>query len=635
MKYFFILFFLSIGTGISFCQENVLDAVTVSASLAKQKITASGRNVLIIKGDQLKNLPVKTVDELLRYVPGMEVQSRGPAGVQSDFVLRGSTFQQILVLIDGLRINDPNTGHFNGYIPIAPEEIDHIEILKGASSAIYGTDAVGGVIYIVTKTFASGNGKDTTMIDANAAMGEYGFLNFGGGIYLSKNRLSLSGGLLVNKADGIEQRGTTGFFDNKTVSLSAGYRLSEHWNVSFRTAWDDRSFAAQNFYTTFLSDTASEKIKSFWNQLSISHQKNNSQLSLSAGYKRLSDEYRYSPLSSPNQTTSTLFQTLLLYKLKLNENSTVVTGANYLMKNIESNDRGNHNRFSIAPFAGISSRLFDNFFIHPSVQAVFYENSRPQIVPQLDASYTRKIWLVRASIGKTIREADFTELYNNYEKTLVKSGRIGNPNLTPETSLSYEMGATFFLSSMVKISTTYFKREQQNVIDYVVTPYEEMPRKDNLIEGGSYALAKNIADVNTRGIEADIELQKPVNAKTTIFGTLGLVTLHTDVAGGIKSLYISNHANFTGNFSFILKTQGLSIGFSGLYKTRDPQAAADIKAQLSSEYFVLNAKTGYTFHNTLFAFVEVANIFDREYSDLLGARMPGRWLSFGLQYRHR
>lgn len=633
MKYILPFVFICLFPYVSFCQENVLDAVTVSASLARQKITSSGRNVLIIKGDELKNLPVKTIDELLRYVPGIEVQSRGPAGVQSDFVLRGSTFQQVLVLIDGLRINDPNTGHFNGYIPIVPEEIDHIEILKGASSAIYGSDAVGGVIYIVTKTFASGNRNDTTAIDATAAIGEYGYYNFGGGFFLSKNNLSLSGGLLVNKADGFEQRGTTGFFDNKTASLSAGYRLDDNWNISFRTAWDDRNFAAQNFYTTFLSDTASEKIRSFWNQLSVSHQKNNSQLSLNTGYKRLSDEYRFSPLSSPNQTTSTLFQTLLLYKLKLNETSTVVTGANYLLKDIESNDRGNHNRFSIAPFAGISKKLFDNFFIHPSLQAVFYDNSRPQIVPQIDASYTRKIWLIRASIGKTIREADFTELYNNYEKTLVKSGRIGNPDLTPETSLSYEMGATVFINSMIKISTTYFKREQQNVIDYVVTPYDEMPRKDNLVESGTYALAKNIAKVNTRGIEADIELQKTVSAGTTIFGTLGLVTLHTEVPEGVKSLYISNHANFTSNFSVILKTRGLSVGFTGLYKTREPQSAADIKAQLSTDYFILNSRAGYTFHNTFSAFMEVSNIFNREYSDLLGARMPGRWLFFGLQYR--
>src|ERR1044071_3542229 len=101
------------------------------------------------------NLPVHSLDELLRYLPGIEVQMRGPMGSQADIVLRGGTFQQVLVILDGLRLNDPNTGHFNSYIPIAPAEIDRIEILKGASYAIYGSEAVGGVISIFSKTFAA------------------------------------------------------------------------------------------------------------------------------------------------------------------------------------------------------------------------------------------------------------------------------------------------------------------------------------------------------------------------------------------------------------------------------------------------------------------------------------------------
>ena len=59
------------------------------------------------------------------------------------------------MIIDGLRLNDPNSGHFAGYFPIAPSEIDRIEIFKGASSAVYGSEAVGGVVHIITKTFAA------------------------------------------------------------------------------------------------------------------------------------------------------------------------------------------------------------------------------------------------------------------------------------------------------------------------------------------------------------------------------------------------------------------------------------------------------------------------------------------------
>ena len=145
----------------SFAQEAELDPITVTASLNPAKSSQTGRNLVVIKGERFAQLPVHSIDELLRYVPGIELQARGPMGSQSDITLRGGTFQQVLVIVDGMRVNDPNTGHFTTYIPIAPGEIERIEILKGASSAIYGSDAVGGVIHIVTKSFTKQHEKKT------------------------------------------------------------------------------------------------------------------------------------------------------------------------------------------------------------------------------------------------------------------------------------------------------------------------------------------------------------------------------------------------------------------------------------------------------------------------------------------
>src|SRR5450759_4567925 len=145
LKSSIIFIFLITLTGISYSQDTIsLDPVSISASLKPITVSRTGRNIVIIKGEQFSKLPIHSVDELLRYLPGVEVQSRGPMGSQSDIVIRGGTFQQVLVVLDGLRLNDPNSGHFSGYIPIAPSEIDRIEIVKGASSAIYGSEAVGG-----------------------------------------------------------------------------------------------------------------------------------------------------------------------------------------------------------------------------------------------------------------------------------------------------------------------------------------------------------------------------------------------------------------------------------------------------------------------------------------------------------
>ncbi len=212
--------------------QTELDPVTITATLHPENASATGRNIVVIKGDQFSKLPINSVDELLRYVPGLEVQMRGPMGSQSDIVLRGGTFQQVLVILDGIRLNDPNTGHFNSYIPIAPAEIERIEVLKGASSAIYGSEAVGGVIQIITKTFAAKRGQHKQQLSAQGTVGEYGLWNGQlGGIYQAGNTV-VSGGVISNNADGQPQRGTKGFLHNTTASASVNQFLGEHWNLS-------------------------------------------------------------------------------------------------------------------------------------------------------------------------------------------------------------------------------------------------------------------------------------------------------------------------------------------------------------------------------------------------------------------
>lgn len=142
-----LIFIVSIP---AIAQKTELSEVVVTASMLPQQEKETGRNIVSIKGSSLQNLPISSIDELLKYLPGIETQQRGPAGTQSNIIIRGGTFQQVLVIIDGIRINDPLTGHFNGYIPLHPSDINRIEIIKGAASAIYGSDAIGGVVNIIT-----------------------------------------------------------------------------------------------------------------------------------------------------------------------------------------------------------------------------------------------------------------------------------------------------------------------------------------------------------------------------------------------------------------------------------------------------------------------------------------------------
>lgn len=626
----FILIFNVCATSVS--AQHELDLITITSSLQPVSATTTGRNILIIKGDQFASLPVNSVDELLRYIPGVEVQMRGPMGAQSDIVMRGGTFQQVLVLIDGIRINDPNTGHFNSYIPIAPSQIARIEVLKGASSAIYGSEAVGGVIHIITKTFLARQGADSKQFTAQGTIGEYNLVNGQLGAFYSKGNTAISGGLITNNADGQPQRGTRGYFNNSTVSLSAKQYFSDDLSLLISGAYDMRDFAAQNFYTTFASDTSAEKVATYWSHLKLAYNKQSHNFSLDVGYKTVKDEFQFNPSSIANLNKSKLLQGTAVYSWKANSKTGLTTGAQFINKQIESNDRGNHQLNQAALFFILNQTIASNLNVHPAIRFDWNERSGWEIVPQVNASYKTKLLLLRASAGKTIRDADFTERFNNYNKPLVTGGSIGNPNLEPERSFSYEAGIDFLKWKNTRIATTFFERYHQQLIDYVPTSYSNMPRQSNLRPTGTYALAKNIGDVRTRGVELDVQHSTTLQKQQQLLTNLGLTLLKSKGDNGSPSFYLSSHARFLANASMVYTIRRLSISANAIYKKRNMQNAAAINASIDDDYFLMNAKIQATvLRNRLNVFVQLDNVFDKKYSDLLGSKMPGRWLMSGLK----
>lgn len=629
---FICILFLFI-TALSFSQDTItLDPVSISASLKPINVSRTGRNIVIIKGEDFNKLPVHTVDDLLRYLPGIEVQARGPMGSQSDIVIRGGTFQQVLVIVDGLRLNDPNSGHFSGYIPVAPSEIDRIEIVKGASSAIYGSEAVGGVIHVITKTFASKNHERRKQLSLQVTGGEYGLWGINAGSHYQEKHTAISAGLLSNNADGQQQRGTKGYFNNNTASLSVGHYFNDEFHLSFRSAYDKRNFSAQNFYTTFKSDSANETVETLWNQLNLVYKKGANKFSLDGGYKQVKDRYAFNSVGAPNRNTSTLLQLLGLYERTISASTSINGGIHIQNKKIISNDRGNHQLIQAAGFI-VLNKYIGNLSLTPALRVDHTENSGTELVPQLNISYKKNNFQLRGSAGRTIRQADFTERYNNYNKTFVASGSIGNPNLEAENSFSYEAGADLFVKSIFKISVSAFKRDQQELIDWTPTPYNDMPRKTNLSPTGTYALAKNIATVNTAGFEADIQFSRRINATQRIWAALGLLWLNSKSSDTVPSFYISSHAKFNSNFSVAYENKLFAISINGIYKKRKQQAAAAINAELSPRYFVANAKAEIFLLKRSSVFFQADNVFNENYSDLLGSQMPGRWLMGGFSIK--
>jgi iron complex outermembrane receptor protein len=626
----FLLAGLLCSLSISVLAQNTqLSEVVVTASMLPQQEKETGRNIVSIKGSSLQNLPISSIDELLKYLPGIETQQRGPAGTQSNIIIRGGTFQQVLVIIDGIRINDPLTGHFNSYIPLHPEDINRIEIIKGAASAIYGSDAIGGVVNIITNGLQQ---KNNHKLSVGSKWGSYNSRsnNFWWGVQKEKWKLSVSS--QQNKADGENLRGTSGYYNNSFYAANFNYAFASNWKLHILYANDSRDFNAQNFYTTFKSDTASEIVKSNWTQMGLSKQYTHKIVKFDVAYKNLSDRFRFNPAGSFNENKTSLFVAQGSVQFTRNTNHQIVTGAQWIHKKIRSNDRGNHDLAHGAAFLIATHKLPKNIFINESLRIDWDQNYGWIIIPQINGSWVNGNLTTRASAGKGVRDADFTERYNNYNKSIVTSGSIGNPFLQAEKSWSYELGADYRMGPNFKWGATAFLRDQNNLIDWTPTPYPMMPRQSNLVITGNYSLATNVSSVKTKGIETDLTYNKKWGENYELNLSTGLVWLSSTSPNKTPSFYISSHARFLWNEQIIYRARKLQLSVNSVYKIRNTQTASAINATLSPNYFLVNSKFSYlTSKRKGNVFLEITNLTNTPYSDLLGAIMPSRWITAGFQ----
>src|SRR5690606_7128487 len=128
--------------------------VVVTGSAAPTELGSVSRTLTVITREQIAALPVHSVADALRLVASIDVRARGERGMQSDFAVRGASFGQMLVLVDVVRLNDAQSGHHIGDIPVPIDAIERIEVLHGPGSSLYGADAFGGAVNIITRASA-------------------------------------------------------------------------------------------------------------------------------------------------------------------------------------------------------------------------------------------------------------------------------------------------------------------------------------------------------------------------------------------------------------------------------------------------------------------------------------------------
>jgi iron complex outermembrane receptor protein len=622
-----------------------LDQVTVTASRIESVAKESGRSVTVLQAKEIAQLPVESVDELLRMVAGVNINSRNSFGVQSDIGLRGSTFSQVVIMLDNMRINNPLTAHYNCNIPVSLSEIAQIEVVRGAAGTSFGPDAVGGIIHIKTKTFLNRHKQGVSSSGAVGG-GEYGLRLFDANIAYRGEELTLSLGGKSTIANGQEYKNpnaetvTTAdstyrnFFRMHQYSAALLWEINSNWRLYSRGGFDRRNYAAKYFYTSSAYDESVEDMFTYWSQINLVRTKKNHKTEINASLTQGEDTFLFNPLFDANEHRTMAAGIDVNHTLSVNGTLKVAVGAQGGIRTIQSTDRGNHSDHYTGVYGILSKRFSKNINATLSSRIDYDENFGIEYLPHLSINWHTGNFILRSSAGKAVRGADFTERYVSFTIPSLSPGRnIGNPNLAAEKAWSFELG-TDYSAEELTTGITLFHRASFDLIDYTYTLSDNISNAPNLIAGEYYYYTRNVTNASTTGIEAHIlkHIITEENYKLNI--NINYTWLNTKTDDNEPSKYIANHPKHIVNTGVTGAWRFLSGNISGTFITRNEEEAASVNGDIKRSYILLHSRiqaSPYTEKAAMY--IQVHNILNTEYQEILGARMPGRWISAGIKWR--
>lgn len=240
-------------------RTNTIEAVSVTGSRVPMSLGQSARMVTVLDSVAIAYMPAKTINDILKYAVGVDVRQRGAFGMQTDISLRGGTFDQIAVLLNGINISDPHTGHNAADFPVDISEIDRIEILEGPSSRVYGASSLVGAINIVTKA------EKTGLASVHVEGGSFGYFNAGERVNIVKGNFSNQLSANYSRSDGYSRNmkgGLNSDFKAAKAFYRGGYNGSSA-DVSWQLGIFSKDFGANTFYSAKFDNQFEKTFKTF------------------------------------------------------------------------------------------------------------------------------------------------------------------------------------------------------------------------------------------------------------------------------------------------------------------------------------------------------------------------------------
>ena len=556
-----------------------------------------------------KALLMESPQELLRQDSSVFLEQRGAGGGQADLILRGGTFEQALVLLNGFRIDDSQTAHHNLDLPIPLDAMDSIQVLHGAGSTLHGEDALSGVVDFLTAA------PSASSLRLRAGAGSFG-----------ENEESLLGALVRRRWSSrltAERNFSTGFMadrDYRNMDASSENWISSRLGISdLFFAASDRSFGANQFYGPYDSW---ERTKGWFGS---GRQELGSRTVAAYGYRRHTDEFvllRDAPSVYENNHIDGSWQASLRHTLPVATSSVLLLGLESDGDSIHSNNLGIHARNRGAGYADLDLRpAKSRWNLSAGVREELFSGglqsaSSPHLAGSLRLASQLKL---RASGGYGFRLPTYTDLYYSDPVT------IGNPNLKPESAWSGEGGADWTASSRLTLSATGFYNRQHNTIDYVraaTLPNSLFPAFCTV----NTWCAVNLSGLHFAGVESSATWA-PARGQTVQVAWTQLVGAQPPL-NGLESEYALNypvenlHATWTAALGHAL-TVANSVAVAKPYQQPgNPPWNA-------SPYPVWNLALTHD-SGKFRPYLRLANLSNTGYQEINGIAMPGRSITGGV-----
>ena len=614
-------------------EYNINQEVVVTGQRTPFSSNNSIISLEIIDSKEIENLGIQSVSDILEISSGIDVRNRGKSGMQSDISLRGGSFNQTLILVDGIPVNDPQTGHHNMNLTITPDMIERIEIIKSGSSKSLGINAFTGAINIITKNIKSNN------IMLNLEGGDFRYKNAEITLSNKFNKFSNLISLSTNSSNGFRPNTDHNYLN---IASKSNYNFNSFNKIALNLSYSDRQFGAFNFYTPSYPNQYGQTktlnaslIGEFGDTVRFSpsafYRTNYDRFELFRDFKNAASwysdhNYHLSTIIATNGNlsfSSIIGKSSIGYEIR-NENILSTVLGEKLSNNIS-------NPIDTTKFTKGKNRLNSTIFVENqyesdnfllNIGSSFFHNTDygTYVNPGIDLGYRNENYKIYTKYNRSIRIPTFTELYYSGPTN------IGNPDLKAEISDNFEVGSTYN-KNKIQFNLSLFMRNGRNLIDW-------NRENDSLIWK-----TNNLTNIIFYGIESALSINDIFESANFTLSNIKLsgIFLKSDKEkSNVDSYYVLDHLNYKLNLLLSFKVLN---SINVLYDISLQKRNGDFQ-QFTSGGFVLseykqillsNLKINYNL-KSFNLYLNITNLFNEKYYDIANVPLAGRWASLGVKY---